>query len=80
MEQQTPLPEPLGFFERNRNIIKGFLIGFLIILMLIPSAFIQNLVSERAQRQQEVVQEISSKWATHQTVVGPVLMIPYKDY
>jgi len=80
MEQQTPLPEPLGFFERNRNIIKGFLIGFLIILMLIPSAFIQNLVSERAQRQQEVVQEISSKWATQQTVVGPVLMIPYKDY
>lgn len=79
MEQNTFIPQP-GFFERNRNIIKGFLIGFLILIMLIPAAFIQNLVNEREQRQQEVIHEISSKWATDQTVVGPLLIVPYRDY
>jgi len=69
-----------GFLDRNRNIIKGFLIGFLILIMLIPTAFINNLVGERAQRQQEVTQEISSKWAGGQTIVGPLLVIPYQDF
>ena len=69
-----------GFLDRNRNIIKGFLIGFLILLMLIPTAFIHNLVNERQQRQSEVISEISNKWATSQTIVGPALLIPYMEY
>lgn len=71
---------PAGFLEKNRNIIKGFLIGFLILLMLIPAAFIHNLVDERKQRQQEVINEVSDKWASAQTVNGPVLLVPYKTY
>lgn len=78
--EQTSQPSPASFFEKNRNIIKGFLIGFLILLMLIPTAFLLNLVNERQFRQQEVINEISSKWATSQTIVGPVLQIPYKEY
>jgi len=68
------------FMEKNRNIIKGFLIGVLILLMLIPATFIHSLIIERASRQQEVIEEISSKWAGSQTLVGPILQIPYKDY
>lgn len=69
-----------NFWEVNRVLIKGILIGTLILVMLIPSALISNLVQERATRQQEVIQEVSSKWASPQTVTGPVLMIPYNEY
>ena len=71
MDQQT------SFFEKNRLLIKGLLIGFLILLMLIPAALIGELVRERHARQQQVVTEVSSKWADAQTVTGPVLILPY---
>jgi inner membrane protein len=66
-----------SFLEKNRLLIKGFLIGFLILLMLIPAALIGGLVHEREARQQQVVKEVSSKWADAQTVTGPVLVVPY---
>lgn len=64
-------------WERNRTLLKGFLIGFLILIMLIPQAFIRSLVSEREQRRQEVVEEVSSKWASSQNITGPLLIVPY---
>jgi inner membrane protein len=80
MENTTsPAPQPT-FFDRNRTVIKGFLIGILILIMLIPAAFTQELVRERQQRQQEVVSEVSSKWAGAQTIAGPLLVVPYKFY
>lgn len=60
-------------------ILKSFFIGILILLLLIPAAFIQSLVSERSSRQAEAVKEISSKWAGSQTVTGPVIGIPYME-
>jgi len=81
-EQQGPLqpyqPQP-GFFEKNRVLIKSMLTGILTLLMLIPTAFIQNLVSEREQRQQQVIDEVSGIWAGPQLVQGPVLMVPYAE-
>jgi inner membrane protein len=68
------------FCEANKLLIKGIIIGLLILIMLIPSAFITNLVHERADRQQEVIAEVSRKWAEPQTLVGPVLMLPYNVY
>ncbi len=66
-------------WNRNRIILKSFLIGILILLLLIPALFIQNLVSERQQRQQAAVTEMSSHWAGTQTVTGPVIGIPYTE-
>ncbi len=74
----APRTKEPSFWEANRVLIKGMLIGILILIMLIPSAVIQNLVKERAERQQEVIAEVSSKWAEPQTIVGPVLMLPYQ--
>src|SRR5688572_267515 len=76
METQTTEKEP-GLYEKNRTLIKGFLIGFLILVMLIPSAFIINLVEERQVRQEQVIEEVSSKWAGAQTIAGPILAVPY---
>ncbi len=77
MEPQSNPTTTQSFFEKNKTLIKGFLIGFLIIIMLIPTAMIMGLINEREGRQKEVIQDISSKWASEQTVVGPVLAIPY---
>jgi inner membrane protein len=62
-----------------RTLFKSGLVGALILLLLIPTAFIQNLVSERQDRQREAVAEIGSRWAGPQTVMGPVIGIPYYD-
>ncbi|MCF8451922.1 MAG: cell envelope integrity protein CreD [Pedobacter sp.] len=59
-------------------LIKLGLIGFLTILLLIPSSLIQDLIAERQNRQEEVIQEISDKWSGSQLVQGPVLVLPYK--
>lgn len=63
--------------QSNRILIKGLITGGLILLMLIPTIFIQNLISERQQRQKEVVEEVNSKWASAQNLSGPFLSVPY---
>lgn len=74
---------PLNLFERfNRWIqesimVKLFSIGFLIIILLIPTSSIESLIYERQQRAEEVITEISEKWSDSQTISGPVLVIPY---
>jgi inner membrane protein len=35
------------------------------------------VINERANRQKEAIEEVSSKWAGRQTITGPILMIPY---
>ena len=67
------------FFQRNAALIKGFFIGFLIFLLLIPTFMIQSLISEREGRKSEVIQEVSSKWANSQQLIGPILRIPYYE-
>lgn len=58
-------------------MIKLLSIGFLILLLLIPSAWIQSLMEERQARSREVISEISAKWSNGQTLVGPVLVVPF---
>ena len=76
MNQETN-NQPASFWEANRLLIKGLFIGFLILLMLIPIAMISGLIHERQFRQEEVVNEISRKWASGQTIQGPIVAIPY---
>jgi inner membrane protein len=76
MENQQQ-EQTLTFWEKNRMLIKGLIIGILILLMLIPAAMLSNLVTERQERQAEVVKNISDKWASDQTIIGPVIKLPY---
>ncbi len=76
MEQQFN-QQTQSFFEKYKTLAKGFFVGFLVLIMLIPTAYIMVLITERADRQQEVIEEVSSKWATGQTITGPMLTVPY---
>lgn len=70
---------PLSFWQKNKLVIKSFFIGFLILVLLIPTFFIMFLITDREQRSKEVVQEVSAKWAGRQTVTGPFLAVPYDE-
>ena len=58
--------------------VKLAFIGFLTLILLIPSSMISNLVQERAARQAEAMDNISDQWSGKQLIQGPVLVIPYK--
>ncbi|MBC7936563.1 MAG: cell envelope integrity protein CreD [Rhizobacter sp.] len=72
LQPQQPAPT-------NRTMIKGFITGGLILLMLIPTLFITSLINERETRQKEIVKEVSSKWASAQTLSCPFLVVPYSS-
>ncbi len=75
--EQSLTNRPVANGNGNKALIKGVITGGLILLMLIPTLFISNLVNERKLQQEEVVKDVSSKWASAQTVSGPYLFIPY---
>lgn len=75
----------LGLIERlNRWLqesvmIKMLSIGFMIIILLLPASWIQDLIYERQQRANDVISEITDKWSGSQSVSGPVLVIPFRQ-
>ena len=74
----NPASSVEGKTRSNRIVIKAGITGILILLMLIPTLFISNLVTERRQRQAEVVREVSQRWAEAQVLTGPYISVPYK--
>ena len=66
-----------SFWQKNRLIIKAVFIGFLTLALLIPTFFIMFLIQDRETRRDEVVKEVSNKWAGAQTITGPFLAVPY---
>ncbi|SDH86550.1 cell envelope integrity protein CreD [Mucilaginibacter sp. P25] len=77
IEEQSPKQTTLGWLRESATF-KLIFIGLLALLLLIPSAFVQNLVTERAARQGETAKEVSDSWSASQIIKGPILVIPYK--
>lgn len=76
-EQKSALRSIMDWFRESITIKLAF-IGFLILVLLIPSSLIDDLIRERAGRQEQVANDIASQWSGAQTIKGPVLMIPYR--
>jgi len=64
-------------WSKSKVLVKGLIIAFLVLLLIIPTLYVQNLIEEREQRQKEAVTEVSNKWAGRQTVTGPMIVLPY---
>ncbi len=82
MENATSSPfntllERFNRWIQESIMIKLLSIGFLMLILLIPSAWIRELIYERQQRADEAMEEVTSKWSGSQTLTGPVLVIPY---
>jgi inner membrane protein len=72
--------ERIGQWIRESIMIKLLSIGFLVLILLIPSAWIEDIVNERQSRADDAMREVTSKWSGDQTLSGPILIIPYKWY
>ena len=84
MENTTQPPfAGLNLLERFNQwiqesvMIKLFSIGFLMLVLLIPSQWIKEIMYERQARAGQVIDEVSGKWSGPQTLTGPILVIPY---
>src|SRR5690242_18707147 len=76
MDESNALNKINNWF-RESVMIKLVSIGFLILILLIPQAWVSSLIEERQMRAESVIDEIAGKWADGQTVTGPVMMVPF---
>ena len=77
-ENQLNLFERFNQWLQESITVKLMSIGFLVLILLIPSSWIQDLMQERQSRAESVMHEIATKWSGNQTLSGPILVIPYK--
>jgi inner membrane protein len=71
-------PKPATVIKGIASFWKLAIIGIIILLLMIPVAWINSLVKERDNRRDNVIREIASKWGSKQTISGPFLCIPYQ--
>lgn len=63
---------------KQRFYLKLAIIAALILLLLIPQAFMLGLVGERSGWRQQAYQSIEQSWPGVQTLAGPLLVLPYQ--
>ena len=69
LNTHTVIPRSMG--------VKLLVVCGLALVMIIPSFFVQGLLADRTSNEAEVVRDISSHVGGQQTVLGPVLAVPY---
>ncbi len=74
---ETPENE-IPFYQTTTA--KIIMVGLLALFLLIPLAYVQSLIEERADRKKDVVQEVTKSWGTDVHIYGPILRIPYLVY
>ncbi len=73
----TPGQLPRGFARRSSTTLKLFVIAVLILLLHVPLLFVWDTLGERQGLRDEAAAEIGRTWGAEQTVLGPVLAVPY---
>jgi inner membrane protein len=71
------IPQKPRKWYQDSILVKIVVITVLILLLLIPSSWIQDLVDERQDIQVKMGNAVSDSWSGSQLVQGPVLVIPY---
>jgi inner membrane protein len=80
--ETNQLSQPKSFYAQiNESIgVKLFLIGILTLLLLIPSSWVQSLISERQQNQDDATAEVASKWSGSQLIESPAMQLPIRTF
>jgi inner membrane protein len=78
MQHETEQPTGFMGWLKESVTVKLAFIGVLVLVLLIPSSMVENIINERANRQQEVIKDVSYNFSGSQLIKGPVLVIPYK--
>jgi inner membrane protein len=61
----------------NSQFTRLLVIGFLVLILQIPTVMLFGIINERQNIRQSAIQDVTSKWGKEQTLVGPRLMVPY---
>ena len=82
MDEQTAKNQKENSTRKSLNkqdslVLKIVLIAFLILLSFIPMSMIRGLINEREMTANAAAQEVQQKWSKSQTLIGPILTIPY---
>ncbi len=72
-QSTTPL------LNRHAALFKVLLLGFLVLLMLIPLEYVYSVITERAHLSKSVTRELGESWGRAQTIAGPVLLLPIEE-
>jgi inner membrane protein len=64
---------------RQSQTLRLFIVGFLVLVLLIPVVMIAGLIQERQARREEAVAEVSASWGHPQAITGPALVVPYLE-
>ena len=81
-EQPTPQSSVFTQFAtwlRESTGLKLFILGFLLLILLIPLSQIESLMHERQNRSEDAIREVSNKWSRKQTLAGPIIALPYES-
>ncbi|MBL7127848.1 MAG: cell envelope integrity protein CreD [Ignavibacteria bacterium] len=78
MEKQSSF-KSINEWAKNSIILKLLIMGFLILVLLIPSKMTDSLIKERESTYDSATVEVGSKWGKMQTIAGPILSVPYND-
>ncbi len=68
-----------SFTHRNAATLKLAGILLLVLLLLIPLGMIGSVLAERLGRRNEAVAGITETWGRDQSIIGPVLAVPYRQ-
>lgn len=66
-------------WAKSKLLVKTGIVGVILLLLQIPTYYVEQLIAEREGRQKEATAEVSGKWAGRQNLVGPVLVVPFLD-
>lgn len=82
MPEQPPVPPLFSHRFRSPGVVQSLhilIVTLLALLLLIPLYMVGNLVDERGNDYRNALRDIATAWGAKQTLVGPVLVIPYLD-
>lgn len=78
MEQKSE--NKFSKWVKTSTTVRMLMMGFLILILMIPLKYIKSLITERSERQESVISEINDKWGKEVLLYGPILKIPFKTY
>lgn len=76
----NPQQNKFGNWLKTSITARMLMVGFLVIILLIPLTYINSLIKERADRQESIIDEINEQWGNEVLIYGPILKIPYKVF
>lgn len=78
MESTKKTPAKQSFFQSPT--FQSLLVAVLMLLMLVPLLMVNSIVNERNRYYNDTIDSISKGWGKSQTIVGPILSVPYVEH